>query len=139
MQLKDRFHGESRHTLSLLSLIPSLLISSKVQHLHHLDGLQFWDADLPCPKSLSSELRWWHTLWTDVEDSETPQNFIQALASCDSDSFPNIYQLLLIVCTLPVTSAEAERTFSLFRRIKTFTRSTLSEEHFSDLAVIALH
>ena len=139
VQLKDRFHGDSRHTQSLLSLIPSVLISSKVQHLHHLDGLLFWDADLPCPKSLSSELRRWHTLWTDVEDSDTPQNFIQALASCDSDSFPNIYQLLLIGCTLPVTSAEAERTFSLLRRIKTFTRSTLTEEHFSDLAVIAMH
>ena len=42
-------------------------------------------------------------------------------------------------CTLPVTSAEAERTFSLLRRIKTYTRSSLTEEHFSDLAVIAMH
>lgn len=55
------------------------------------------------------------------------------------DSFPNIHRLLLIACTLPITSAEAERTFSLLCRIKTFTRSAMAEEHFSDLAVIAMH
>jgi hypothetical protein len=70
---------------------------------------------------------------------EAPQNLLQALGSCDADSFPNIWQLLQIGCTLPITSAEAERTFSLLRRIKTYTRSTLTEEHFSDVAVIAMH
>ena len=38
-----------------------------------------------------------------------------------------------------VWGAEAERTFSLLRRIKTYTRSTLTEDHFSDLAVMAMH
>ena len=44
--------------------------------------------------------------------------FLQALAFCDVDSFANIYQLLLIVFPSPITSAEAERSFSLLRRIK---------------------
>ena len=74
-----------------------------------------------------------------VTVAEIPSNFLEALGACDSSSFPNIHHLLLICCTLPITSAEAERTFSLLRRIKTYTRSTLAEEHFSDLAVIAVH
>ena len=45
----------------------------------------------------------------------------------------------MIGCALPITSAEAERTISLLRRIKTYTRCTSAEEHFSDLAIIAMH
>ena len=139
-QLKDRFEGESSYTQSLLSLIPSVLVSSSNEDAsNHLDHLKFWDPDLPYPKSLPSELRRWQHLWVNGDTSELPQNLIQTLGMCDVDAFPNIYTLLLIGCTLPVTSAEAERTFSLLRRIKTYTRSTLTEEHFSDLAVIAMH
>ena len=100
----------------------------------------FWNQDLPIPKSLAGELERWKRLWSNVDDSETiPYNFVQALAACDADSYRNIHCLLLIGCTLPITSAEAERTFSLLRRIKTYTRSSLTEEHFSDMAVIAMH
>ena len=42
-----------------------------------------------------------------------------------------------IACTLPIASAEAGSSFSLL--MKTYTRSTLAEEHFSDLPVIAMH
>ena len=45
-----------------------------------------------------------------------------------------IYRLLLIGCTLPLTSAEPERSFSLMTRIKNYAKGRLS-----DLAVIALH
>ena len=51
----------------------------------------------------------------------------------------DIHCLLVIACTLPITSAEAERSFLLLRRIKTYTRSTLAEQHFSDLGVIAMN
>ena len=101
-----------------------------------------WNDNLPFPRSLGGEIDRWKRLWNDIpgeSSRNTPCNFLEALALCDSDSFPNIHQLLLIGCTLPVTSAEAECTFSLLRRIKTYSRSTLAESHFSDLAVIAMH
>ena len=142
-QLNERFTGENSHQAALLCLIPSLIASSEsnVQLSEELDNLMYWSADLPCPMSLSSELRRWQTLWSDESSStsSTPNNLLLALGSCDVDSFPNVHRLLLIGCTLPITSAEAERTFSLLRRIKTFARSTMAEEHFSDLAVMAMH
>ena len=36
-------------------------------------------------------------------------------------------------------SAEALRSFSLLRRLKTHLQSTMSEEHLSDLFIIAMH
>ena len=60
---------------------------------------------------------------------------ILALGVCDEDAFPNISRLLGIACTLPITSAEAEPSFSLIKSIKTCSRSTMPEDGFSDLAV----
>ena len=72
-------------------------------------------------------------------EKELPGDLLPALGVCDVDAFPNIHRLLLIACTLPISSAEAERSFLLMERIKTCTRSTISEERFSDLAIIAMH
>ena len=92
----------------------------------------------------------WNVLWCGKKqeldsgesghsDTSLPDNLLQALGTCDKDSFPNIHCLLVIACTLPISSAEAERSFSLLRRVKTYMRSTMSEECLSDLSVIAMH
>ena len=75
----------------------------------------------------------------DKEQTAIPDNLVQALSACDIDSFPNVHRLLLIGCTLPISSAEAERSFSLMKRIKTCTRSIMTEQRLSDLAIIAVH
>jgi len=72
-------------------------------------------------------------------EEELPSNLLLALGACDVDAFSNIHRLLLIACTLPISSAEAERSFPLMKKIKACTRLTMSEERFSDLAVIAMH
>ena len=82
---------------------------------------------------------WKYDLQKCFSSFENISNLLLALGACDEDAFPNIHRLLLTACTLPISSAEAERSFSLMKRIKTCTRSTMSEERFSDLAVIAMH
>ena len=134
-QLKDRFTGDSNnHTRALLSLIPSVFLELQEHHIRR----EFFHV-LPTPRSLYGELERWMRLWRNEKPDDVPLNFIESLRACDMESFPNIHQLLVIGCTLPITSAEAERTFSLLQRIKVYTRSTLTEEHFSDLGVIAMH
>ena len=71
-------------------------------------------------------------------EKELPNDLLLALGACDVDAFPNIHRRLLISCSLPISSTEAERSFSLMKRIKTCPRSTMSEERISDLAVIAM-
>lgn len=139
-QLKERFDGENKRRIqALLSLVPSVMLSMDAEFSDQ--DFMFWKEDLPTPKSLAGELRRWKRLWSDdnSQSEPVPSNLLQALTLCDAESYQNIHHLLMIGCTLPITSAEAERTFSLLRRIKTYTRSTLLEEHFSDLAIIAMH
>ena len=73
------------------------------------------------------------------KEQTIPNHLVQALSACDIDSFPNVHRLLLIGCTLPISRAEAERSFSLMKRIKTCTRSIMTEQRLSDLAIIAVH
>ena len=50
--------------------------------------------------------------------------------------FPNIHILLHLVCTLPVTSIECERSTSVLRRLKTYLRSTMGQERMTGLALM---
>ncbi|GBN07574.1 hypothetical protein AVEN_19032-1 [Araneus ventricosus] len=53
--------------------------------------------------------------------------------------FSETYTLLLIIVTIPMTTAEAERCFSTLKRVKTFLRSTMSENSLSALSSYALN
>ncbi|RXM28645.1 Zinc finger MYM-type protein 1 [Acipenser ruthenus] len=46
---------------------------------------------------------------------------------------------LRIACTLPVTVASAERSFSKLKMIKTYLRSSMAQERLSGLAIISIN
>jgi hAT family C-terminal dimerisation region len=46
--------------------------------------------------------------------------------------------MLLLLLTLPVTSATCERSFSKLKLIKNYLRSTMSAERLSDLAMLSI-
>jgi hypothetical protein len=54
------------------------------------------------------------------------------------DSFPNIFVSLRILLTLPVSVASGERSFSKLKLIKTYLRSTISQERLNGLALMAI-
>lgn len=60
------------------------------------------------------------------------------LQSRISSSFPEMYKLLTLFITLPVTVASAERSFSKLKLIKTYIRSTMSQERLDDLAILSI-
>ncbi|XP_022179567.1 uncharacterized protein LOC111040116 [Myzus persicae] len=51
-------------------------------------------------------------------------------------TFPNVYKLLNLALTLPISSASCERSFSTMRRINTYIRSTMTQDRFSSLAIL---
>ena len=48
-------------------------------------------------------------------------------------------KLLRMLCTLPITSAECERSFSTLPRLKTYVRATMTSERESGLALMNIH
>ena len=71
--------------------------------------------------------------------ADLPDTLMKSLVSADPDSFPNYKILPVLACTLPVTSAEAERSFSVLRLTKRHLRSRLADKRFSALTVIKIH
>ena len=51
--------------------------------------------------------------------------------------FYNVCAALKILCTLPVTVASAERSFSKLKLIKNFLRSTMSQQRLTDLPILS--
>lgn len=49
-------------------------------------------------------------------------------------NFPNLFKLMQLVMTLPVSSATCERSFSAMRRVRNYLRTTMSEDRFSALS-----
>ena len=53
--------------------------------------------------------------------------------------FPNLRLLIQIALTLPVTSNEAERSFSGMRRVLTWLRTSMGTERLSNLSRMVAH
>jgi hypothetical protein len=52
--------------------------------------------------------------------------------------FPNIVIAIRIFCTIPVTVAEAERSFSKLKQIKSVQRSVMKQDRLNGLATLAI-
>lgn len=61
------------------------------------------------------------------------------LDECDKNCYTNIRMLLSVLATLPVSTAEVERSFSSLKRIKSFLRNKMENERLTGLALMAIH
>ena len=53
--------------------------------------------------------------------------------------FSEVHSLLQLYMTIPVTSATAERTFSVLRRMKTCFRSTMTQERLNNVMLLHIY
>lgn len=52
--------------------------------------------------------------------------------------FPNVCIAIRMFCTIPVTVASGERSFSVLKRIKSFNRSVMSQERLNGLGMLSI-
>ena len=94
------------------------------------------------PESELSQMKAEYLVWTAMWKNasvDVPTTAIGALNSCSSAVFPIIHSLLAVLATLPVSTAEAERTFSKVTRTLTVLRSTMTEERLEALIFVQVH
>ena len=138
-KMKVRFNEENRVGAEIFGLVPSLIV--KRDDLSQMKKkLEFWQHDLPSPSSILFELKEWQNLWQKLDpEVKRPVNLVECLKFADEDQYPNIHIILKVGCTLPVGSAEAERSFSGLRRIKSYLRNRMTDERLAGLALMHLH
>lgn len=135
-QLNERFSDASTSIVSaFMKLIPSVIKMIEIKEIPTIvEKLVQYEPDVPRFGSLQTELEIWRGRWRDHPDP--PDTLLYAMKCCAMDLFPNIHVLLQLGCLIPVTSCEAERSFSAVRRTKTVLRSTMGEERLSSLVLV---
>ena len=64
---------------------------------------------------------------------------METLIHCNSVFFRNIFTLMQIFVTLPVSTATGERSFSSLAYLKNYRRSTMNADRLNGLALMFIH
>lgn len=76
---------------------------------------------------------------SDEFKGKNPFELLRILSeSAMSKCFPQVTHLVALICTIPVSTASVERSFSALKRIKTYARNRTGEKRLSNLAVISI-
>ena len=108
-----------------------------VQDLERL--LEIYQEDIGPRAAVVPEVQHWVNKWKKEDVSTVPSSAIEALCTCHADICPNVYILLTILGTFPVSNATGKRSFSTMRRLKTYLRSSFGNERMTGLALLSIH
>ena len=142
--LEKRFQPETLNVYKGLSVIPSnmchLIKNSKntTWREEFKSFSMFYEDDFPNFRLLDSEINLWEKYWL-TYNGELPENISNTLKQISFPGFENIKVALRILGTIPITSCECERSFSALRRLKDYTRSTMTGERLNGLALMYIH
>src|SRR6218665_9 len=90
---------------------------------------------------LTEEVKFLRSIYSANFQSEyhNPLELLNGLYPLKLESlFPNVVIALRIFCTIPVTVAEAERSFSKLKQIKSVQRSVMKQDKLNGLATLAI-
>lgn len=141
-EMDARFHHDSVSVVrQIIHILPSTLAESEEVLTSSMisDLIHMYEEYLPASGSIDTELHCWRVKWQSSDDAASLCTPAKVLAVIDSDFFPNLDTLFKIGCTLAVTSAECERSVSRLRYLKTYLRSTITEERLNGLALLYTH
>ena len=87
---------------------------------------------------LDSEIDFWESYWKCCI-GDIPYEITSAMKAISFPRFKNIQMALKLLTTMPVTSCSCERSFSAMRRLKNYTRSTMTNDRLNGLALMHIH
>ena len=95
--------------------------------------------DMPNIQSISHEVDNWESFWLLHPREQLPSSLADTIKRTNPITFPNLSVVLRILATLPITSCTCERSASSIRILKTYLRSTMTQERLNGLATLFTH
>lgn len=125
-------------------------IPFKISNLHPSEVIKLSKSDFICTlknikdlfniDNLIEEGNTWYDYWNITENStkiNEESNISYYLKDCEF--FPSVKKCIIIYMTIPPTTCTIERSFSTLRRVKTWLRSTITEQRLSGLCILSIH
>lgn len=137
-RLESRFSDDMKGVLLASYLMPNKAsyISSEIMCSMKSE---FAD-DLPSSETLEQELhRWCHRVRREDTAGITSITDIASILYAERDFFPNVNTMVQLLMTVPVGTCTCERSISGLRRLKTWTRTTMTSERLNGLALCFIH
>ncbi|XP_025204577.1 uncharacterized protein LOC112601275 [Melanaphis sacchari] len=132
MNLKIRFSKESMELAKSVDGFLMFDYSKSLTFINHYKNLLNIDLE-----SLKAEMMVAQNLKKQSTDNKmmTPAEMAEIVSP---NTFPNLYKLLNVAYTIPISSATCERAFSAMRRVKNWLRSTMLQDRFSNLSLLSI-
>lgn len=142
VQLDERFGMDGdgvAQVIALQELIPFFADEDSTTKVYQ--AAQAYEADLLFPSDvIFSQIQTWMDHVIQLSPDEKQDLCLSRwIELSKSLLLPVITVLLRIYGTVPVSNASAERSFSVLKRLKTYLRSTMSQERLTGLALLAIH
>jgi hypothetical protein len=112
-----RYHAQYLIPMNLLRLTPVTL-----------DVIfDTYKTDLCCDIVMfKAEIKRWKARWSTLTTAK-PSNLKDTLIVTNEELYPSISNVLLILYTMPASTATTERSFSVLRRLKTYLKTTMPD------------
>ena len=80
-------------------------------------------------------------MWRDQQtrQADIPDRISDTLKLVDKEAFVNIFNILQILATVPISSSSCEHSISTFRNLKHYLRDTMGQERLNGLALMHSH
>ena len=143
-QLDSRFPTETNIFYQGFSIVPTAMLANPSTWRDSVKQFrQHYSSDLPNIVGLPAELTLWERRWEEqaleVDIDKLPDKVSKTLASVDPVAFPNIFSIVKLIATVPVTSCSCERSISSLRLLKNYLRSTTGQDRLNGLALMHAH
>ena len=142
MQLDSRFEDDVFVCYKGFSVIPSILLATDPVWKDNVrEFCDHYRQDIPNYAGLPAELLLWERMWKEKKDrrEDIPDSISATLEQIDKDAYVNIYTMLQILITIPISSASCERSISTLRNLKTYLRNTMVQDRLNGLALMHAH
>jgi hypothetical protein len=134
-QLEERF-SEDKSAMFLASK----LMPNKIRTMTPIEMakvFEWYSPDLPESPTFQMEIQRWKDFCDDLKD--TPKSLAESFVLSDPEYYPKFHEICHILLTMPVGSVPCARSFSALRRLKSWNRTTMTEDRLNGLALLHTH
>ena len=140
MQLDSRFEDDVLVCYKEFSVIPSILLATDPIWKDNVrEFSNHYRQDIPNYAGLPAKLLLWERMWKGKKDRR--EDILDSIGATlekkiEKDAYVNIYTILHILITIPISSASWERFISTLQNLKAYLRNTMVQNRLNGLVLM---